>query len=152
MVKIVALTVVAIVVMASASVASADAPTDKGPVVLRVTPNSLHFGRQPVGSTSIATLTITNVSEATVHLCCFGLLFDIKRGETGNMSFEEPCGPSQPGGIPLAPGSSCTVPITFQPINFPGRVVYIFTVGYLESLEPDKVDPRNSVTLTGVGV
>ena len=142
----------AIVAAASAPGAGAVAPADKGRAVLRVTPTSLQFGKQAVGTTSIATVTITNTSDATVHLCCFLLAFDFTRGETGNMGFQpDPCGPALPEGKLLAPGASCTVSIAFQPID-QGWVVYEFCAGYLESDEPDKTDPRSCITLTGVGI
>jgi hypothetical protein len=141
----------AIMMIASASVANA-APHDNGPALLKIAPKSFHFGAQPVGSTSITTLTVTNMSDATVALCCFSLTFDERRGETGNMQVgPDPCGPALPEGISLAPGESCTVSILFEPIA-PGKVVYDFCVGYVDSDGLETTDPRSCITLMGVGV
>jgi hypothetical protein len=149
--KKIAAIIIAIVTTASAPLAaSAEAPADKGRAVLDITPSTVHFGEQPVGTTSIATLTITNTSDATVHLCCFELSFNFRRGETGNMGIQpDPCGTALPEGIPLGPGESCTISILFQPIA-EGRVAYDFCVGYVES--GYRTDPRSCITLTGIGV
>jgi hypothetical protein len=149
--KTIAAMTVALAVAASAPVASADAPPIQGPPIVRITPNTIHFGKQPVGTTSsIATATITNTSDATVHLCCFSIILDL-RADTGNMDFQpNPCGTPQPGGIPLGPGESCTVTFVFQPINFPGWVIYEFCVATVES--GFMTDFRSCITLTGMAV
>jgi hypothetical protein len=121
--KRIAVFVILVVTTISASAALAQPPTDHGRAVLRLTPSSFDFGKQPIGSTSTAVITISNTSKETVHLCCFSLAFDI-RGEIGNMDIEpDPCGVNQPEGIPLQAGQTCTA-ISFLPADCarPSRV------------------------------
>lgn len=96
-----------------------------------VSPTSLAFGSQPVGTTSPAqTVTLTNSGTASLNV--LGITIIAPYAETNN------CGTS------LAPGASCTISVTFAPpgpVNYPGTLI----------IGDNADDGSQTVSLTGMG-
>jgi hypothetical protein len=103
----------ALVAVASAVGVDTASPASGGG--LAATPNPLVFGNVAVGNSKILPLTITNTGNQTIPTG--GLAGSFKGG--ADLSawwalFDTTCPPYPLG---LAPGQSCTVPVTFKPLK-----------------------------------
>jgi len=104
---------VALVIVAGAVGVGTASPAPGGG--LTATPNPLAFGNVVVGNSKTLTLIVTNTGNQTIPTG--GLTGSFKGGSDLNawwVLFDTTC-PPYPAG--LAPGQSCTVPVTFKPLK-----------------------------------
>jgi hypothetical protein len=112
-----------------------ESPSDGFDVVpgLNVSPSSLSFGDQPIGSTSTETLTLTNGGSTSISGISLTVssLFNLSDGTCGTA---------------LAAGASCVIGIGFTPTG-PGAAVGTLTIS---SSSPS--NPTLTVPLSGTGI
>lgn len=106
--------------------------------VIRLSPASLAFGNQPIGTTSATkTVTLTNISAAAVSLTSI-----LPSGDFAT--------PSKTCGASLAAGASCTVTVAFKP-SVTGAVSGDVTVSYPGEGSPQRLGlsgtGQNPITL-----
>lgn len=112
---------------------SLDLQLDLEPPLAQVSPNSLSFGRQNVGSTSASqNVTLTRSGETTLVIS--GIQVE------GDFSFSSQCAANLPNGAP-----PCTIAVKFQPTAAGNRV------GKLVIRDNAPFSPQ-SVSLSGTGV
>src|SRR5215211_8751399 len=81
------------------------APVTAAPPALDISPSPGHFGKQPVGTTTVQTFTITNTSSEPVTISS-ATIIPASAFDFANLSCL---------GTTLAPGGSCTIDVSFMP-------------------------------------
>jgi FtsP/CotA-like multicopper oxidase with cupredoxin domain len=112
--------------------------TGLGPV-MTLTPVSLLFGNQPVGSTSAAQIVTISNASGTAPLSITGI--GISGANAGDFSLTQTCGTFP---VTLAVGSSCTASVSFAPIAAGSRLASL-------TVNPAAPATLQSVALSGTG-
>jgi trimeric autotransporter adhesin len=99
------LRIVGLVGLVAVCWAIAVAPATAAPPVLDISPSPGHFGKQPVGTTTVQTFTITNTSSEPVTINSATIVPALAFGFT-NLGCV---------GTTLALGASCTIDVSFTP-------------------------------------
>jgi len=112
---------------------TANATTSAPAPAVTLSPNSLNFGKQPVGTTSAPkTVTLTNSGTAYLSVSQITASGDFK--QTNNCV-----------GIAIAPGESCTINVTFTPTAKGARKGEV-------AITDNAAGSPHKISLTGTGV
>jgi hypothetical protein len=110
-----AILTVAIVLLASVPLAQGGSalinPASQGPIAT-FSPTKLNFGNVKQGTRVTGTISVMNTGNSTLDL--YAILQT--KPSKGDLTLTTTCSPS----IPLAPGASCTVTLTWLAVGTPG--------------------------------
>ena len=104
-------------------------------IILGLSPSAIDFGKQTVGTSSVRSITVSNVSNATtVNIVAIA----VNGQAMGDYAQTTTCGSS------VAPGASCTIQVQFTPSKKGVRNASL-------SVTHDSLGSRSTVSLTGSG-